>query len=161
GRWVLPRLTADYTNRSLLGGLRRLELGTTIGYAFVPNPFPGQFKSDQSGITTQSYAQVTIPSVFAPGLDWITRGQVGREVQDGFSCDDVAARTGLLYRRGPHTVGLSLNYVNYFDVSVQGVTPNLDPNSPSANILRECGKGCTLTYPELRYAYDGRDNILE
>ena len=160
GRWVLPRLTADYTNRSLLGGLRRLELGTTLGYAFVPNPFPGQFKSGQSGITNQTYAQVTIPSVFVPGLDWITRGEFGREVQDGFSYDDVAARTGLLYRRGPHSVGLSLNYVKYFNVNVLS-TVNLDPNSPNTGITRECGQGCTLVYPELRYALDGRDNLIE
>src|SRR5207244_204914 len=33
-RWELPRLRGEYTNRSLFGGLRRLELQTTIGYAF-------------------------------------------------------------------------------------------------------------------------------
>src|SRR6266404_6061287 len=42
-RWELPRIRAEYTNRSLLGGLRRLELANTVGYAFVPNPFPGQY----------------------------------------------------------------------------------------------------------------------
>ena len=160
GRWEIPRLSADYTNRSLFGGLRRLELSTTVGYAFVPNPFPGQYDPSLSGITNQSSAQLTIPTVFFPGLDWITRGEFAREVQNGFSYDDVAGRTGLLYRRGPHSVGGSLNYVRYFGVSVQG-TGNVDPNSTSASILRECYLGCTLTYPELRYAYDGRDNFIE
>ncbi len=158
GRWVLPRITADYTNRSLLGGLRRLELSTTVGYAFVPNLY--QYDPAKSGIVNQSSAQVTIPTSFVPGLDWITRGEFAREVQDGFSYDDVAGRTGLLYRRGPHSVGTSLNYVRYFHVSVQGVQ-NVDPNSPNASIIRECGAGCTLTYPELRYAFDGRDNLIE
>ena len=158
GRWVLPRLTADYTNRSLLGGLRRLELSTSIGYAFVPNLY--QYEPSQSGIVNQSSAQITIPSVFFPGLDWITRGEFGREIQQGFSYDNVAGRTGLLYRRGPHAVGGSLNFVQYFHVSVNG-TGNIDPNSPQASILRECTQGCLLTYPELRYAYDGRDNLIE
>jgi len=157
-RWELPRLRAEYTNRSLFGGLRRLELSSTIGYAFVPNPFPGQYSSSQSGVTNLTSAQLTIPSIFLPGFDWISRVEFAREVQNGYSYDDVAARTGLLYRRGAHTVSGSLNYVRYFHVSVTGITAQ---NAPNTAVLQECLNGCTLTYPELRYAFDGRDNAIE
>jgi translocation and assembly module TamA len=158
GRWELPRLTAEYTNRSLLGGLRRLELSSTIGYAFVPNPFPGQYIADQSGITTFDSAQVTVPNVFFPGIEWVTRGEYAREIQSGFSYQDVAARIGLLYRRGPHAVSLSMNFVRYFAVELRGT----DLSSVSgAVIAQDCGKACNLLYPELRYTIDLRDNFIE
>lgn len=163
GRWELPRLRAEYTNRSLFGGLRRLELNSTAGYAFVPSALPSQYDSAQSGITTLTSAQLTIPSVLVAGMDWVSRVEFAREVQSGFSYDDIAGRTGLTWRRGPHSVSGTLNYVRYFSVTVQG-TQGLGRlvNLAGAGIAQEeCRGGCTLTYPELRYAYDGRDNIIE
>jgi translocation and assembly module TamA len=160
-RWELPRLRAEYTNRSLFGGLRRLELSSTAGYAFVPSALPSQFDPAQSGITTLTSAQLTIPSVLVAGTDWVSRVEFAREVQAGFSYDDVAGRTGLTWRRGPHTVSGTLNYVRYFSVAVQNTKGlNTLVNSAGAGIA-QCRSGCTLTYPELRYAYDGRDNVIE
>src|SRR2546430_420148 len=128
------------------------------GYAFVPSLC--QYDPAKSGIVNQSSAQVTIPTSFVPGLDWITRGEFAREVQDGFSYDDVAGRTGLLYRRGPHSAGTSLNYVSYFHVSVQGVQ-NDDPTSPNASIIRECGAGClSVRSAEPRPAGEGMHDQL-
>jgi translocation and assembly module TamA len=56
----------------------------------------------------------------------------------------------------------TLNYVRYFSVSVQG-TQGLGRlvNLAGAGIAQECRDGCMLTYPEVRYAYDARDNIIE
>jgi translocation and assembly module TamA len=162
-RWELPRIRAEYTNRSLLGGLRRLELANTVGYAFVPNPFPGQYDPRHSGITALTSAQLTIPNNFVPGLDWISRAEFAREIQSGFSYDDVAGRTGLLYRRAEHTVGLSLNFVRYFKVDLRGTELSrvLQVGGPGAGIVNDCPVSCTLTYPEVRYTYDGRDNVIE
>jgi len=161
GRWELPRLRAEYVNRSLLGGLRRLELSSTGGYAFVPNPLPGQYEAAHSGITTVTSAQLTIPNIFVPGVEWVSRAEFAREIQNGFSYEDIAARTGFVYRRGPHSVGLSLNFVRYFNVDLHGAEFTDVLESTGAGIVRECPKACTLTYPELRYTYDGRDNIIE
>ena len=162
-RWELPRLRAEYTNRSLFGGLRRLELSNTAGYAFVPNPFPGQYDPSHSGITVLTTAQLTIPNMFVPGLDWINRAEFAREIQSGFSYQDVAGRTGLLYRRAEHTVGLSLNFVRYFQVDLRGTDLSriLQIGGSGAGIVNDCPVSCTLTYPELRYTYDGRDNVIE
>src|SRR5204862_983162 len=77
GRWELPRLHAEYTHRSLFGGLRRLELASTSGYAFVPNPFPGQYDPSHSCITTVPTAQVTNPKAFVPGPAWGVLGAFG------------------------------------------------------------------------------------
>ena len=156
GRWELPRLRAEYTNRSLLGGLRRLELASTVGYAFVPSALPSEYDPALSGITTLSSAQVTIPNIIIPGLEWISRLEYAREIQNGFSYQDVAARTGGLYRRGPHSISASLNFIRYFNVNLHGTDV-----SQVVQFQRDCPFACTLTYPELRYTYDGRDNVIE
>ena len=159
-RTELPRLRGEYTNRSLFGGLRRLELASTVGYAFVPSLL--QYDPSHSGITTITSAQITVPNIIQPGLEWVSRVEFAREIQSGYSYNDVAARSGLLYRRGPHSVGASLNFVRYFSVAVQGLTGYDQLNlAPNTQIFRDCGTGCTLTYPELRYNYDGRDNLIE
>ncbi|MGZ6126551.1 MAG: BamA/OMP85 family outer membrane protein, partial [Myxococcales bacterium] len=161
GRWELPRLRAEYTNRSLLGGLRRLELASTAGYAFVPSPFPTQYDAAHSGITTLTTAQLTVPNIFVPGLEWISRLEYAREIQSGFSYQDVAGRTGGLYRRGPHSVSFSINYIRYFSVDLRGTELSKLLQSGTSGFVGDCPIACTLTYPEVRYTYDGRDNVIE
>jgi translocation and assembly module TamA len=158
-RWELPRLRGEYTNRSLFGGLRRLELTSTVGYAFVNSPL--DYDPRHSGITAQNTGQLTIPNIIIPGLEWISRGEFAREVQGGFAYDDVAARTGLLYRRGNHSVAPSLNFVHYFLVDLYGANLATVIGRTGAGIVHDCPTHCTLTYPELRYTYDGRDNAIE
>lgn len=158
-RWELPRLLGEYTNRSLFGGLRRLELSSTVGYAFVSSPF--DYDRAHSGITSQNSAQLTVPNVFLPGLDWITRGEFAREVQGGFAYDDFAARTGFLYRRGKHSLAPSLNFVHYFLVDLYNTDLSKVIGSGGSGFVHDCPGHCTLTYPEIRYTYDGRDNAIE
>jgi translocation and assembly module TamA len=160
-RWELPRLRGEYANRSLFGGLRRLELTSTVGYAFVSHPW--DYDASQSGITSNNSAVLTVPNVLLPGLDWVSRGEFTREVQAGFNYYDLAARTGLLYRRGRHSVAPSINFVRYFGVSLEGadLAFRLAHGGAGAGITLDCPSACTLTYPEIRYTYDGRDNAIE
>lgn len=160
-RWELPRLHGEYTDRSIFGGLRRLELSSTVGYAFVTSPLT--YDPAHSGITAENSAQLTVPNVFLPGLDWVTRGEFNREVEGGFSYDQVAARTGFLYRRGSHSVAPSINFVRYLNVNLQGSSlyDVINRAGTGAGIFNECPSSCTLTYPEIRYSYDGRDNAIE
>ena len=160
-RWELPRVLAEYTNRSLFGGLRRLELSSTAGYAFVSSPLPGEYDRQHSGLTSQNSAQVTVPNVFIPGLDWINRGEFAREVQGGFAYDDVAARTGFLFRHGNHSIAPSLNFVHYFLVDLYNTDLSKVIGSGGSGFVNDCRGHCTLTYPEIRYTYDGRDNAIE
>ena len=166
-RWELPVLHGEYTNRSLLGGLRRLELGTTVGYAFVPDLLTwlnDPAVRGDSGLTNNSSAQLTVPNVLLPGLDAVARGEFAREFQSGFHYDEVAARFSLLYRRGRNSLSPSLNFVRYFRV---GLSDRLDlvtlltKGGAGAGLLQSCAGGCTLTYPEIRYSYDARDNAFE
>ncbi|HYV65659.1 MAG TPA: POTRA domain-containing protein, partial [Myxococcales bacterium] len=95
-RWQLPKLRAEYTNRNLFGGLRRLELASTLGYAFVPS-LPVVARGDantQTGFVTLTTAQLVTPNVLFPALDFVTRGEFARELQQGYSYDEVAARFG-------------------------------------------------------------------
>ncbi|HEX4382070.1 MAG TPA: POTRA domain-containing protein, partial [Myxococcales bacterium] len=160
-RWVLPRLHGEYTNRSLLGGLRRLELSSTVGYAFVNSPF--DYKPDQSGITSENSAVVTIPNIFTPGLDSVNRAEFDREVQGGYSYDQFALRAGLLYRYGRHSIAPSMNLVRYFLVNLEGtdLSSVITTAGTNAAIFNDCPAACTVTYPELRYTYDGRNNAIE
>lgn len=160
GRYVLPKLHGEYTNRSLFGGLRRLELASDVGYAFVPDLF--SYDQAQSGIVTQTSAQLTIPNFYYPGLDAVARGEFDREFQKGFSYDEVAARFSLLYRRGRHSLSPSFNFVRYLKIVVNTGIDNTFTQSTKGSLADDCPTGaCTLTYPELRYTYDARDNVIE
>ena len=160
-RWVLPRLHGEYTNRSLLGGLRRLELSSTVGYAFVNSPF--DFKPEQSGITSENSAVITIPNIFTPGLDSVNRAEFDREVQGGYSYDQFALRAGFLYRYQRHSIAPSMNLVRYFLVNLDGsdLSTVVTTAGTNAAIFNDCPSACTVTYPEIRYTYDGRDNAIE
>jgi translocation and assembly module TamA len=160
-RWVLPRLHGEYANRSLLGGLRRLELSSTVGYAFVNSPF--DYHPAQSGITSENSAVVTIPNIWTPGLDSVNRAEFDREVQGGYSYDEVGLRGGFLYRYKQHSFAPSLNLVRYLLVNLQGsdLSTVVTTAGTNAAIFRDCPDACTVTYPELRYTFDARDNAIE
>jgi translocation and assembly module TamA len=159
-RWELPRIHGEYANRSLLGGLRRLELSSTIGYAFVNSPF--DYSPTQSGITSENSAILTIPNIITPGLDWVSRGEFDREVQGGYAYDEIAGRTGLLFRYQKHTVTASLNLVRYFLVDLRTDLFSIISNAGAgAAILNDCPSSCVVTYPEIRYTFDGRDSAIE
>jgi translocation and assembly module TamA len=163
-RWELPRVRAEYTNRNLFGGLRRLELASTVGYAFVPS-LPevlrgGTNTATQTGPVTLTSAQLTTPNIIFPGLDFVSRAEFGRDLQQGFGYEEVAGRFGPVYRIDRHTVAASLNFVRYFNAGLNGVDlPTLVQQNLGG--LQGCIPSCTLTYPELRYTYDSRDNVLE
>jgi translocation and assembly module TamA len=161
-RYEIPRLRAEYTHRNLFGGLRRLELTTQLGYAFTPTI------ADPAGPVTLSTAQLITPNVLFPGLDFIVRNEFAREVLVGFSYDQFAARTSFLYRSGYHAIAPSLNFVYYFDsaLALQGNLSNLSDllirgGGGAAAFISNCLPSCTLFYPEIRYTFDLRDNIVE
>ena len=158
-RWEVPRLRAEYTNRNFLGGLRRLELASTIGYAFVPNIA----QSTSNGIATLTSAQLTVPTVFFPGLDFVSRAEFAREINFGFDYDEVAARGSLVYRRGRHSIAPAINFVRYFKVDLPSADLQtlINKGGPNLALLKNCIPSCNLTYPEIRYTYDSRDNVLE
>ncbi|HEY2031682.1 MAG TPA: BamA/TamA family outer membrane protein [Myxococcales bacterium] len=159
-RWVLPRVHAEYANRSLFGGLRRLELQSTVGYAFVNSPF--DYNPSQSGITAENSAILTVPNIFKPGLDSVNRAEFDREVQGGYVYDQVALRVGLLYRYGKHSFAPSLNLVRYFMVDLHTDIFNVISTAGNgAAFFNDCPSSCTLTYPELRYTFDDRDSAIE
>ncbi len=164
-RYEVPKLRAEYTNRNLFGGLRRLEVVTQGGYAFTPSIFDVQ----KTGPTLSTSVQLTTPNVFIPSLDFIARGEYAREVQLSFDYQRVAARFSLVYRYLRHTIQPALNFVRYFAVQVPEqqlenglVVGGSQSSSAQPSLLRDsCTSACTLTYPELRYTYDARDSILE
>jgi translocation and assembly module TamA len=164
-RWLLPRLQLGYTNRNFFGNLRRLELNSTVGYAFVPdigNAIAGG-TGTKTGIVTLTSAQLTNPSIL-PSLDLVSRAEFAREVQNGFGYSQAAGRFGVAYRRGRHNVAAGINFVEYFQASLDTDPQNLiQTGGQGLGVLfsNNCLPSCTLTYPQLRYTYDSRDNVLE
>lgn len=158
-RWELPRLRAEYTNRNFLGGARRLELATQAGYALTPGPFA----PEKTGLVTLSTAQLTLPAVLLPGLDFVSRGEFSRELQSGFDYSQVAARFALLLRLGRLSVSPSFNLVRTFAASLALDLGSLltQGGSSSVGLLDNCLPACSLLYPELRVSFDARDNALE
>lgn len=158
-RWELPRLRAEYANRNVLGGARRLELATQVGYALTPGPFA----PEKSGLVTLSTAQLTLPAVLVPGLDFVSRGEFSRELQSGFDYSQVAARFALLLRLGRLSVSPSFNLVRTFAASLDLDLGALltQGGSASVGLLDNCLPACSLLYPELRVSFDARDNALE
>jgi len=92
----------------------------------------------------------------------VSRGEFAREFQSGFHYDEVAARFALVYRRGHHSLSPSLNFVRYFQAGLSaGLDTLLAKGGNGAGLLQDCAPSCTLTYPEIRYSYDARDNAFE
>ena len=120
----------------------------------------GTNTATQTGPVTLTSAQLTTPNILFPGLDFVSRAEFGRDLQQGFGYEEVAGRFGPIYRFDRHTIAASLNFVRYFNAGLNGVDlPTLVQQNLGA--LQGCIPSCTLTYPELRYTYDSRDNVLE
>jgi len=157
-RFELPRVRLEYTDRDFFGGARRLELVEQAGYAFVPS-ITDPSKTGPVSLTT---AQLTLPSVLPLGIDVIGRGEFSREIQYGFNYYETAARAALQLRYGKQTFVASLNFVRYFAAALDLDLGTLLRNTgSSAALLSNCVPSCTLTYPELRWTLDLRDDLVE
>lgn len=156
-RIELPRLRLEYTHRNFLGGARRLELTTQVGYALT-----GSITSpDKTGLVTRSAAQLTLPQVFL-GLDFVNRAEFARELQPGFNYNQISAHSALLLRRGKLSAAASFNFVRTFNAVLDlGLTDLINKGGGAAGALSNCVPACSLVYPELRVTFDARDDLVE
>jgi translocation and assembly module TamA len=129
----------------------------------LPDVIRGTNVNTQTGIVTLTSAQLVTPNVLIPGLDLVSRIEFARELQQGLSYEEVGARFGPLFRLDRHTVSATLNFIRYFNANLNGIDlVTLAQQAGGAPpLLPSCIPSCTLTYPELRYTYDSRDNVLE
>ena len=157
-RFVVPRVKIEYTNRNFLGGAHKLELAEQAGYAFVPSIT----SPDKTGPVSLTTVQFTLPSFLPFGIDFINRAEFSREIQYGFNYYETAARTALQLRYGKQTIVASLNFVHYFGATLDlDLGTLLNNNGTGAALLSNCVPSCTLTYPELRWTLDLRDDLIE
>jgi translocation and assembly module TamA len=161
-RMEIPRLRLEYTHRNFLGGARRLELSTQVGYAFIPSVVDFTSPGGKNGIVTLSSAQLTLPQAFF-GLDVVGRGEFASEKQVGFDYDQISARAALLLRRGKWSFAGSFNFVRTFnaDLDLDLSTVITNQGGTAAAALANCVPACSLPYPELRVTFDARDDIVE
>src|SRR5207244_9499308 len=111
--------------RTDLYRVRRLVLCISLDYAVVSSLSyvirrPSNLNT-QTGPVTLTSSQIVTPNILFPGLDFVSRIEFARELQQGFAYNEIAGRFGPLYRFDRHTIAASLNFVRYFDALLNGV----------------------------------------
>jgi len=116
--------------------------------------------NSKTGLTTNNSAEFKVPR-FWLDLDLGLRGEFDREIESGYSYNEVAARISVAWREGRHTIVPSINFVRYFNAAADlDLTVTAGHEDIAALASSNCIPSCTLTYPEIRYTYDLRDNPL-
>ena len=154
---------AGWTNRNFLGGLRRLDLSITAGYAWlITQP------RDEGPIATLS-ADLTQSGVFRRYIDVGMHLEVQRGLESGY--EFWAQRARLAF---PIHITRRVTFVPSYNFEVyelDHVSAFPDPNNPTnvlpSPLLTSCTKSasghygvCLLSYLEQRIEWDGRDDPL-
>ena len=169
------RVTAEYTHRNFLGGLRRLTFENRFGYAFIPSVYAvaTDVGSDggstdepesgvKSGIVGTSTLEFTQPDLVRD-LDLTTRLEYERSLEQAFRFDAVKGRLGF-----PIRLHRTLSLTPSFNLELYDVTGST-ASTGRAELSAECNsrkfgsdvsEPCVLAFTEERLAWDLRDDPL-
>ena len=152
-------VTAGYTDRDFLGGLRRLDFDNKLALVWIPTVFSPQFAAGApAGIST---LQLTEPELFAHGLDLTASLSGERAVEEGFEYWALRGRLAAPWRINQRLT-VSAAYAAEFDI-FQNSFNGIDL-SPTALLLTQAScpnNSCLLSYLEQSVVWDGRDDPLE
>jgi translocation and assembly module TamA len=153
-----------WTNRDFLGGLRKLDLSLTAGYAWLITP-----PHDRGPIATAA-ADFTQPGFVRRSIDLVAHLEAQRGLEAGYQFWAQRARVSLpvhLTRRVTFVPSYNLEVYELDHVSSLP-NPN-DPTHPLVSpLLASCQQVspqsshgvCLLSYLEQRIEWDGRDDPL-
>ncbi len=154
-------LTAGWTHRNWLGGLRRLKLESRVGWTWLKSPWDIQ-KQGPSGLAAADFTQ---PEVLWRGMDLNLRGEVERRIEEGFQFWAERAKVGLPLR----IIGRKLTLVPSFSLEyyqTRGDTTVAQVGGAS-QVLLSCpgdatqrSQTCLLGTLEQRLELDLRDDPL-
>jgi len=150
-RWEAQAL-ASWTNRNFLGDLRKLQVETRAGYAWIPTPI----RAAREGVVGQLTTTLEQPGALAQRVDLALKLGGERSIEQSYAYWAVRARVGTPLQLATRwTLHPSYNLENYWLDS--GYTPAnglVPPQLQSCNTSRIC----LLSYLEQRIAWDGRDD---
>lgn len=142
---------ASWTNRDWLGGLRKLQLETRVGYAWLPS-------SNQQGPIGLASADFTQPAALGRVVDLNLHAEVelGREPAYAFWAERF--RVGLPIRLLRQLTLVPSYNLEYYQVQYSGGVAPL-PGQLAPQLFQSCpGNLCLLSYLEQRVALDLRDD---
>jgi translocation and assembly module TamA len=154
-------LTAGWTHRNWLGGLRRLKLDARVGWTWLKAPWDIQ-KQGFSGLASADFTQ---PEVLGRSVDLNLRAELERRIEEGFQYWAERLRLGLPVR----IIGRTLTLVpavllEYYQT--RGDTTAAQVGSASQALLSCPGDAtrltqtCLLSALEQRLDLDLRDDAL-
>jgi len=153
------QVSADFTHRDFLGGLRLLRLSAEGGWAFIPNIYTRLGAGDlvaKHGPVARLRAELWQPRLFRPNLALRTRAEVERELEPAYDLFGGSGRVGLVWRPRPwFTVETSYNLEAYRLQAGHLLF------SEDTRFLFGCEEGCTLSYLEQLVGLDRRDDPQE
>lgn len=166
-RQEIPRVTAEWTSRNFLGGLRRFTFSNELALVFVPTLFQGLANPLDRGIAGSSTVSLQQPRFPARDVDLTAALGVERGVDFGFTYDEARASVGLIWRLTRRlTLVPSYNF-QVFKLSGEATAALSNISTTTATqeaVLDACARQnrlCRLAYLEQRITWDLRDNAVE
>jgi translocation and assembly module TamA len=154
-------LTAGWTHRNWLGGLRRLKLDARAGWTWLKTPWDIQ-KQGFSGLASADFTQ---PEVLGRSVDLNLRAELERRIEEGFQYWAERLRLGLPFRIVGRTLTLVPSVLlDYYQT--RGDTTAAQVGSASQALLSCPGDAtrltqtCLLSALEQRLDLDLRDDAL-
>jgi len=155
-RWDAS-MTAGWADRNFYGGLRKLKLDLRLGWSWIKTPF----QSTDDGYSGLAAADFTQPEAIGRRVDFNSRVEVERRVEDGFKYRVERLRVGLPVRLLPRTLTLfpSVN-VEYYHT--QGEATQVQVGGATQTLLSCPGQAsCLLPFLEQRVDLDLRDDSVD
>lgn len=159
-RWD-AEVQVGWQHRNFMGDLRRLSVGLTAGYAWVPTPFTPR----KEGPVAKLVAEFQQPGAFGRWVDASVRAEVERGIEDAYDYVAERLRLGLPLRLVSRLLLVpSVNFELYQLSNTEAdFVPGADPVPGDGDepVLENCqGDLCLLAYLEQQIAWDARDNPI-
>lgn len=151
------RATSSYVDRDFMGGLRKLTLNATAGYAWIPTFYATAASGAQSGFVGSVSAELEQPRFHFRDLRLDLRTALERGLEPAYSYWGGRAKMGVIYApTNQLSVTPSYNVEFY---RLQSGSAQLGGTAPT--LLFGCPESCVLSYLEQLVEWDARDDRQE
>lgn len=151
------RAFAQYTNRDFVGGLRKLTLNATVGWAWLPDVFTSPANGGQNGLIGDVSAELQQPRLGFRDLSGDVRLELQKGLEPAYSFYGGKAKIGLVWKPSPY---LSI-YPSYNIEFYHLLAGAVQLNTTAPTLLFGCPENCLLSYAEERVEWDKRDDHQE
>ncbi len=164
-RQEIPRVTAEWSSRDFLGGLRRLTFANELALVFAPSLFQSYSTKGLAGLTSLTFQQ---PQFLARDLDLTATVALERGIDQGFEYNEARASLGVIARLTRRVTLVPSYNFQLFKLSGPVVSNAVSSVGSSAATqeaaLDNCAQHqevCRLAFLEQRLTWDLRDNAAQ